>query len=268
MNERGRTPTGEAGVETTRRDAIRLAGGAALLAIAGAGSARSALAQESSPVASAGGDGLGGNSVVIRIRTLKPDRSADELTAMIRDEFIPLLEDIPGFVWYVAGTNEETQGQFSVGVFADEAGAAESSRRAAEWGAQGASDFVEGDPTVYEGVIGVAAEAAPRAGGLDGTFVVIRLRQPNPDWSVEDVMRRIEEGYVPLVREIPGFVSYFGSADPAGGGQAYVGVFHDKAGADESTRVAREWLTEHSYTFFDGDPTVAEGIVGAAAEAV
>ena len=46
-----------------------------------------------------------------------------------------------------------------------------------------------------------------------------------------------------------------------------MGVFADKAGADESTRVAGEWLAENSYTFFAGDPTVAEGVIGAAAEA-
>jgi hypothetical protein len=49
--------------------------------------------------------------------------------------------------------------------------------------------------------------------------------------------------------------------------QAYVSVFDDKAGADESTQVAREWLTENAYTFFEGNPTVAEGVIGAAAEA-
>jgi hypothetical protein len=265
--------------ETTRRVALKLAGGAALLAFTGAGSGRASLAQEASPVAStAGSNGLNGKYVVIRMWTVKPDRSADELMALIRDEFVPLVEDVPGFIWYVAGTNPETRGQFSVGVFEDEAGAAESNRRAAEWGEQGAADFVEGEPVVYEGVIGVSAESsgaavtgspeAPASSSeLVGNYVLIRLRQPNPEWPVAEVMARIGEGYVPLVREIPGFVSYFGSADPVSGDQAYVGVFDDKAGSDESTRVAREWLTENSYTFFAGDPTVVEGVIDAAAEA-
>ena len=279
MNSSGPVQMDVAMSETTRRVALKLAGGAALLAFAGAGSGRAALAQEASPVASpAGGNGLNGKYVVIRIRTVKPDRSADELMALIQDEFVPLMEDVPGFIWYVAGANPETRGQFSVGVFEDEAGAAESNRRAAEWGEQGAADFVEGEPAVYEGVIGVAAESSgaavtgsPQAhaptGGLVGKYVLIRLRQPNPEWPVAEVMQRIGEGYVPLVREIPGFVSYFGSADPVSGGQAYVGVFDDNAGADESTRVAGEWLRENSYSFFEGDPTVAEGVIGAAAEA-
>jgi hypothetical protein len=265
--------------ETTRRGALKLAGGAALLAIAGAGSDRASLAQEASPVASpAGGHDLNGKYVVIRIRTVKPDRSADELMALIRDGFVPLVEDVPGFVWYVAGVNPETRGQFSVGVFADKAGAAESTRRAAEWGKQGAAEFVEGDPTVYDGVIGVAAEASPAAATdtpqavtpgseLVGSYALIRLRQPNPDWPVAEVMARIGEGYVPLARQIPGFVLYFGSADLASGDQAYVGVFADKAGAAESTRVAGEWLTQNSYTFFTGDPIVVEGVIGAAAQA-
>jgi hypothetical protein len=281
MNSRGRG-RGDVMSETTRRVVLKLAGGATLLAFAGAGAGRAALAQEAlaqeaSPVASpAGGKDLNGKSVVIRIRTVKPDRSADALMALIQDGFVPLVEDVPGFIWYVAGADPETRGQFSVGVFDDEAGAAESNRRAAAWGTLGAADFVAGEPTVYDGEIGVAAESpgaamtgSPEAltptGGLVGKYALIRLRQPNPDWPVEKVLELIGEGYVPLVREIPGFVSYFGSADPVSGGQAYVGVFADKAGADESTRVAREWLTENAYTFFAGDPTVAEGVIGAAA---
>jgi hypothetical protein len=256
--------------ETTRRDALKLAGGAALLAFSGSGAGRATLAQEASPVASAGSGGLNGKYVVIRLRTVKPDRSADELMALIQEGFVPLVEDVPGFIWYVTGVNPETRGQFSVGVFADEAGAAESTRRAEEWGEQGAADFVEDDLTVYEGVIGVAAESseeAAAAGELVGKYVVIRLRQPNPDWPVVEVMQLIGEGYVPLAREIPGFVAYFGSEDPASGNQAYVGVFADKTGANESTRIAGEWLTENDYSFFAGDPTVAEGVIGAAAEA-
>jgi len=272
--------------ETTRRVVLKLAGGATLLAFAGAGSGRAALAQEAlaqeaSPVASpAGGIGLNGNSVVIRIRTVKPDRSADALMALIQDGFVPLVEDVPGFIWYVAGADPETGGQFSVGVFDDEASAAESTRRAAAWGELGAAEFVAGEPTVYDGEIGVAASGSPESpgaamtgspealtptGGLVGKYALIRLRQPNPDWPVEKVLALIGEGYVPLVREIPGFVLYFGSADPVSGGQAYVGVFADKAGADESTRVARAWLTENAYTFFAGDPILAEGVIGAAA---
>ncbi|MFN8592100.1 MAG: hypothetical protein U0031_11635 [Thermomicrobiales bacterium] len=253
--------------KTTRRDALKLAGGVALVVFAA--SSGVAGAQEATPVASpAPGHNLDGKHVVIRFRTVKPDHSPDELMTMIREGFVPLVKDIPGFIWYISGADPETRGQFSIGVFADAAGVAESNRRAAEWGKQGAADLVEGDPTVYEGVIGIAAESSRAAarGDLTGQYAVIRLRQPNPEWPVTEVMARIGEGYVPLIREIPGFVLYFGSADPASGDQAYVGVYGDKTEADESTRIAGEWLTDNAYTFFSGDPQVAAGVIGVAAE--
>jgi hypothetical protein len=269
MTSIGRSGTTLAKRETTRRSALKVAGGAALFTFAHQDSQWAALAEDASPVAaSVGGDALLGKQLVIRMRALKPDRSAGELMAMIEDGFLSLMAEIPGFVWYVAVANPETRSQFSIGIFADETGVAESNRRAAEWGGQsGAADFVEGDPTVFEGAIEVAAEPLAPAAGLVGMQVAIRLRQANPDWPVDKVMALIAGGYVPLVEELPGFMAYFGSANPESGAQAYVVVFDDKTGTVESTRVAGEWLTANGYDFFEGDPTVAEGIIGAAAGA-
>jgi hypothetical protein len=102
-------------------------------------------------------DGLAGGYVVIRSRTLKPDRSGAELLDLIREGFVPLLGATPSFVAYLAVANEETRDQFSTGVYESEEGATESTQIAAEWGAQGAADFVEGDPVVIQGPVAFAA---------------------------------------------------------------------------------------------------------------
>ncbi len=102
-------------------------------------------------------DGLAGGYVVIRSRTLKPDRSDAELLDLIREGFLPQLESVPGFVAYLAVANEESRDQFSIGVYETEEGATESTQIAAEWGEQGAADFVEGDPVVIQGPIAFAA---------------------------------------------------------------------------------------------------------------
>lgn len=108
--------------------------------------------------------------------------------------------------------------------------------------------------------------ASPAAGdGLVGQFAVIRLRQLNADLSVEEVMSTIRNDFVPLIQAIPGFVSYIGIADPASPRTAFVGVYADKAGADESNRVAAEWLEENGYDWFEGDPDIAEGVIDIAA---
>ena len=160
MTRRDEPTVENAGRETTRRGALKLGGGAALAMLAATGRGNVMAAQESSPEATpAAGDGQEGRYIVIRSRKIKPDRSAAELIALIREGFVPLVRAVPGFVSYVVVANPDTCDQASIGVFADKAGADESTRLAAEWGQLGAADFVEGDPTVVEGTIDIAAEA-------------------------------------------------------------------------------------------------------------
>ena len=250
----------------TRRKAMTLVGGSLVLAVGSIRSGHVVSAQEASPVASpVGSASLMGQRLVIRIRTVKAGQEPDDILAKIQDGFVPLVAAIPGMALYVAVANPETRALFSIGVFADEARAAESSRVAGDWVKTNIPDVFEGDPEVHNGVIGVSTPAP--ASDLLGKYVVIRLRQPSPDWKVEEVMHLIGEGYIPLVEKIPGFIAYFGSADAETGGQAYITMFDDKAGTEESTRVAGEWLKANNYTFFTGDPTLAEGEIGAAAQA-
>ena len=198
----------------TRRTAIRLTVGLLGVATASVRAGQTMAAQEASPVASPGADGtLLGQQVVVRLRTVKAGQDIDALLAQIQEGFVPLVAEIPGLDFYFAAANPETRALFSVGVFADEAGVEESNRVAGEWVAANMMDVYEGDPAVHNGVIGVATSAP--ASDLLGKHVVLRLRQPAPDTDVDEVMRLIAEGYVPLVEAIPGFVAYVGSADAA-----------------------------------------------------
>jgi len=125
-----------------------------------------------------------------------------------------------------------------------------------------------GGRSVVAAVQDASPEASPAAGdGLEGRYAVIRVRQFREDQDPDEAMNLIREGYVPLAREIPGFAAYYGVADPASRGSAFIGIFADKAGADESTRVAGEWLRDNGHEFFEGDPVVAEGTIDVAAEA-
>jgi len=245
---------------------MRLTVGLLGVATASVRAGQTMAAQEASPVASPGADGtLLGQQVVIRLRTVKAGQDIDALLAQIQEGFVPLVAEIPGLHFYFASANAETRALFSVGVFADAAGVEESNRVAGEWVAANMMDVYEGDPAIHNGVIGVATSAP--ASDLLGKHVVLRLREPAPDTDFAEVVRLVGEGYVPLVEAIPGFVAYLGSADAETDGQAYVTVFEDEAGIAESTRMAGEWLTSNNYTFFTSDPTVAEGVIGAATDA-
>ena len=71
-------------------------------------------------------------------------------------------------------------------------------------------------------------------------YAAVRRWQVAPD-SVEDVARRISEGFVPVVSGVPGFVAYH-ALDGGEGVIISVSVFEDRAGVEESTRLAGDWV--------------------------
>ena len=62
-----------------------------------------------------------------------------------------------------------------------------------------------------------------------------------------------------LIRGVKGFVSY-SLVRTADGGYS-VSVYEDKAGTDESMRVARNWIAKNANTTGVAAPSVAEGTV-------
>jgi hypothetical protein len=62
-----------------------------------------------------------------------------------------------------------------------------------------------------------------------------------------------------LLRAINGFVSYYLVRTARGGFS--VSVYQDKAGTDESIRVARDWIAKNTNNLGTARPTVSEGTV-------
>ena len=76
-------------------------------------------------------------------------------------------------------------------------------------------------------------------------FAAIRYYRTEPD-SVDEVARRVQEGFVPLIRETRGFVSYL-VLTPGGreGAIVSVSVFEDRESAEESNRKAEDWVSQN-----------------------
>ena len=56
--------------------------------------------------------------------------------------------------------------------------------------------------------------------------------------------RRVSEGFVPLIKQIPGFVAYYW-VDAGEGIMASTSVFENRAGAEASTERAADWVREN-----------------------
>ncbi len=87
----------------------------------------------------------------------------------------------------------------------------------------------------------------------------IRQYQVDPG-SVDEITRGVNEGLLPLINDVSGFKAYY-ALDAGGGRIASVSVFEDRAGAEESSRVAADWIRQNMASLFPNPPEVLQGEV-------
>ena len=75
-------------------------------------------------------------------------------------------------------------------------------------------------------------------------YAIIRRYSGLDPRSAEEVARRVNDGLLPIVSQIPGFLAYC-ALHTGGDVVASVSIFEDRAGAEESTRQAAAWVKQH-----------------------
>ena len=92
-------------------------------------------------------------------------------------------------------------------------------------------------------------------------YAVIRHYHFKPEDS-EKIDQVIQDGFVPLIKKANGFISY-NWLDTGNGEGASLSVFQDKAGADESIRLAAEFVKTSMSELLTQKPEVIEGPIKA-----
>ena len=72
--------------------------------------------------------------------------------------------------------------------------------------------------------------------------------------------RRVNEGFVPLIREIPGLRAYYW-VDAGNGVMISTSVFDDEEGARESVRRAAVFVRDHLASLLPNPPQIMSGQV-------
>jgi quinol monooxygenase YgiN len=92
-------------------------------------------------------------------------------------------------------------------------------------------------------------------------FAAIRYYQAEPP-SIDEVVRRVEEGFVPVVRNMAGFVSYFVLIPTERENEIVsVSVFENRESAEESNGKAAEWVAQNLGELLRPSPEFADGKV-------
>ena len=90
-------------------------------------------------------------------------------------------------------------------------------------------------------------------------YAVVRTYSGKGAKELFDVLEKRKTEVESVLRPIKGFVSY--TLARSGDGGFSVTVCQDKAGADESVQVAREWVAKNAGNTGVGAPKVSEGPV-------
>ena len=91
-------------------------------------------------------------------------------------------------------------------------------------------------------------------------FISIRKYKVN---SASELAKRVNEGFLPIISKGPGFVSYYllHSGDNV---VASVSVFETQAGAEESNKLAADWVSKNVAELITGGaPEITAGEVSA-----
>ena len=92
-------------------------------------------------------------------------------------------------------------------------------------------------------------------------FAAIRYYRAEPP-SIDEVVRRVQQDFVPLIRDTAGFVCYFVLVPSERQEEIVsVSVFEDQQSAEESNRKATEWVAQNLSELLRPGPEFAHGQV-------
>jgi hypothetical protein len=90
-------------------------------------------------------------------------------------------------------------------------------------------------------------------------YATLRIYEMTSEWD-DELTRQIDEGFLPALKELPGFVSY--QALPAGSRVfASVTVMTDRTAATAADRLAAQFVHQHAADRFPSPPEVTCGQV-------
>ena len=90
-------------------------------------------------------------------------------------------------------------------------------------------------------------------------YVSVRRYEMDAE-TVDELMRRVEEGFVPIISNAPGFIAYY-ALDAGEGVVASISIFTDQAGAEESNRMAVDYVKENLAALLQSLPEITAGEV-------
>jgi hypothetical protein len=79
---------------------------------------------------------------------------------------------------------------------------------------------------------------------------------------VKEVLQGVREGFLPIIRDEPGFLAYY-ALNSGSGTLTSISIFEHRAGAEKSNRMAEDWVGKNLTNTLPTSPEIIVGEVGA-----
>ncbi len=187
---------------------------------------------------------------VVRVYKMKSAGDVDKVVNAARAGFLPIVTKAPGFIAYTMAAAPDGA-LVTIGMFADRAGAEESTRLAADWVRDNVASFVEGPPKISEGEVRIQERRAE-----DATYGVLRRVKLQPG-KVNEALEMMRTKLVPMLSSLPGFsrVAVFESGPDE---LLSLAAWRDRASAEEATRHAMAFMQENGGDIVAGPPEMID----------
>jgi hypothetical protein len=80
--------------------------------------------------------------------------------------------------------------------------------------------------------------------------------------QTDEIARRVKDEFIPLVRDVPGFVAYY-VIDRGDGTISSVTICEDQAGVDATTARAADWVQDRLSELIQSGPEIMTGEITA-----
>lgn len=187
---------------------------------------------------------------VVRLYKMKSAKDIDKVVDATRGGFLPIVTNAPGFVAYTMAMSANGE-LVTIGMFADRAGAEESTRLAADWVRDNVAWSVEGPPKIAEGEVRIQERR-----GEDAAYGVLRRVKLQPG-KLNEALELMRTKLVPMLSSLPGFsrVAVFESGPDE---LLSLAAWRDRTSAEEATRRAMAFMQENAGDLVTGPPEMID----------
>ncbi len=200
----------------------------------------------------------------LRIYHIGNMQDIEESNRLVEAHLLPALQESGGLFSYYS-LNDGVDTIAGLNVYASEEKALAANDIAAAFVTEHMMDWLPDDPMRVNGQLGVAALAELHMGANliddmmneEQVFVSIRVYDGVDPADQEEILRRTDEGFLPIMRESDGFVAYY--LLPAGDRLAAVSFFDTPEQASASNAAARDFVTEKLAPLLPNPPQITEG---------